>query len=64
MDWYHAWLGSKYAYTIELRPHLNNIFTNFLLDKEEIIPSGEEMWAAMEVILARLKKELNNTINE
>ena len=58
MDWYHAWLGSKYAYTIELRPHLNNIFTNFLLEKEEIIQSGEEMWAAMEVVLDRLLEEV------
>ena len=60
MDWYHAWLGSKYAYTIELRPKLKegDWGDGFLLDPEEIIPSGVEMWAAMEDILARLKKEL------
>ena len=60
MDWYHAWLGSKYAYTIELRPVLleGDTGDGFLLDPKEIIPSGVEMWAAMEDILARLKKEL------
>ena len=58
LDWYYAILGSRYAFLIELRPEIVDLDKNFLLPAEEIIPSGEEMWAAMENILKRLLDEI------
>ena len=54
-DWYYGSLGSRYAYTIELRDKGEK---GFLLPKEQIIPSGEEMWAAMEAVLSKLIDEI------
>jgi len=50
-DWYKGVLGSRFAFTVELRDTGNY---GFVLPKEQIIPSGEEMWAAMEVVIAKL----------
>ena len=47
-DWYTS-LGSRFVYTTELRDQ----GYSFLLPPEQIIPSGEEMWAAYEVMLAK-----------
>ena len=54
-DWYKDVLGSRFVYTLELRDKGNH---GFVLPKEQIIPSGEEMWAAMEVVIARLIDEI------
>merc|ERR1712012_348705 len=50
-DWYKGVLGSRFAFTVELR---DTGAYGFVLPKEQIIPSGEEMWAAMEVVIAKL----------
>jgi len=50
-DWYKGVLGSRFAFTVELRDTGNY---GFLLPPEQIIPSGEEMWAAMEVVIQKL----------
>ena len=50
-DWYKGVLGSRFAFTTELRDTGNY---GFLLPKEQIIPSGEEMWAAFEVVIAKI----------
>jgi len=50
-DWYKGVLGSRFAFTTELRDTGNY---GFVLPKEQIIPSGEEMWAAFEVVIAKL----------
>merc|ERR1711963_460161 len=44
-DWYKS-LGMRYAFTTELR---DTGHYGFELPKSQIIPSGEEMWAAFEV---------------
>jgi len=50
-DWYKGVLGSRFAYTTELR---DTGRYGFELPKDQIIPSGEEMWAAFEVVIARM----------
>merc|ERR1711971_1483630 len=50
-DWYKGVLGSRFAYTTELR---DTGFYGFVLPPDQIIPSGEEMWAAMEVVIAKM----------
>merc|ERR1712172_168029 len=50
-DWYKGVLGSRFAYTTELR---DTSFYGFVLPPDQIIPSGEEMWAAMEVVIAKM----------
>merc|ERR1711997_957958 len=50
-DWYKGVLGARFAYTAELR---DTGFYGFVLPKEQIIPSGEEMWAAFEVVIAKM----------
>jgi len=50
-DWYKGVLGSRFAFTVELRDTGNY---GFVLPKEQIIPSGEEMWAAFQVVIAKL----------
>ena len=50
-DWYMS-LGTRFVYTPELR---DNGY-GFLLPPQYIIPSGEEVWAAWEVIFAKLKE--------
>ena len=37
--------GIKYAMTMELRPTSSDYHLNFVLPPEEIIPTGEEIWA-------------------
>jgi len=50
-DWYKGVLGSRFAFTTELR---DTGFYGFVLPKEQIIPSGEEMWAAFEVVINKI----------
>jgi len=47
-DWYEGVLGSRFSFTTELR---DTGFHGFILPKEQIIPSGEEMWAGFEVVI-------------
>ena len=50
-DWYKGALGTRFSFTTELRDTGRH---GFILPKEEIIPSGEEMWAAFEVVIQRM----------
>lgn len=50
-DWYKGGLGTRFAYTTELRDTGRH---GFLLPADEIIPSGEEMWAAFEVVIKKM----------
>jgi len=49
-DWYKS-LGMRYVFTTELR---DTGRYGFVLPADQIIPSGEEMWAAFEVVIARI----------
>merc|ERR1712228_833009 len=49
-DWYKS-LGMRYAFTTELR---DTGRYGFVLPPNQIIPSGEEMWAGFEVVIARI----------
>jgi len=51
-DWYKS-IGMRYAFTTELR---DTGTWGFVLPKEQIIPSGEEMWAGFEVVIARVQE--------
>ena len=53
MDWYKGTLKSRFSYTIELRKGKPNN-RRWILPKEEIIPSGEEMWAALSVMFRKM----------
>jgi len=50
-DWYKGVLGSRFSFTTELR---DTGLHGFILPKDQIIPSGEEMWAGFEVVINRL----------
>jgi len=50
-DWYRGVLGSRFSFTTELRDTGRH---GFVLPKDQIIPSGEEMWAGFEVVINRL----------
>jgi len=50
-DWYKGVLGTRFAFTTELR---DTGIHGFILPKEQIIPSGEEMWAGFEVVIAKI----------
>jgi len=50
-DWYKGVLGTRLAFTTELRDTGSH---GFILPKEQIIPSGEEMWAGFEVVINRI----------
>merc|ERR1712215_551040 len=50
-DWYKGVLGSRFAFTTELRDTGSH---GFILPKAQIIPSGEEMWAGFEVVINRI----------
>merc|ERR1712241_983809 len=50
-DWYKGVLGSRFTFTTELRDTGNY---GFILPPDQIIDSGEEIWAAMEVIIKQL----------
>lgn len=45
-DWYKGILGARFVYTTELR---DTGRYGFRLPPEQIIPSGEELWAAFKV---------------
>jgi len=50
-DWYKGGLGTRFSFTTELR---DTGRYGFVLPKEQIIPSGEEMWAGFEVVMKKL----------
>jgi len=50
-DWYKGVLGTRFSFTTELR---DTGAHGFILPKEQIIESGEEMWAGFEVVIAKI----------
>jgi len=52
-DWYKGSLGTRFAFTTELRDTGRH---GFVLPADQIIPSGEEMWAGFEVVIKTLIK--------
>jgi len=50
-DWYKGVLGTRFSFTTELR---DTGLHGFILPKEQIQPSGEEMWAGFEVVINRI----------
>jgi len=50
-DWYKGVLGSRFAFTMELR---DTGLHGFILPADQIIPNGEEMWAGLEVEIKAL----------
>merc|ERR1712226_1488989 len=53
-DWYKS-LGMRFAFTTELR---DTGHFGFELPKDQIIPSGEEMWAGFEVVIDRVQQTI------
>ena len=54
-DWYAGVLKSRFTYTIELRKGTPND-RRWILPKEEIKPSGEEVWEALRVMFKKMIK--------
>jgi len=50
-DWYRGGLGTRYSFTTELR---DTGHYGFELPPEQIIPSGEELFAGMKVVFQKL----------
>jgi carboxypeptidase A4 len=50
-DWYCGVLKARFAYTIELR---DTGRYGFILPEDQILPSGEELWAAQEVVFKKM----------
>ena len=46
-DWVKGVAGIKYSYALELR---DNGTYGFMLPQEQVIPTAEEVWAALEAI--------------
>lgn len=51
-DWSKS-IGVKYVYTIEVRPDMND-WNGFVLPAAQIVPTSEEVWAALKVIADRV----------
>ena len=49
-DWYRGGLGTTYSYTTELR---DTGLYGFLLPPNQIVPSGEEVFAGMKVVFEK-----------
>ena len=57
-DWYKGALGTRYSFTIELRGKSGaSEYYGFDLPPEEIIPSGEELFAGMKVVFHKLVQD-------
>jgi len=57
-DWYKGVLGTRYAFTTELR---DTGVHGFVLPKDQIIPSGEEMWAGFEVVINKILSDIQES---
>jgi len=53
-DWYKS-IGMRYVFTTELR---DTGYYGFVLPKEQIIPSGEEMWAGFETVVNKVLEDI------
>ena len=49
-DWYTGVVGTRFAYTLELRDQ----GYGFVLPARQIIPSGEETWAMYDYLLKKM----------
>merc|ERR1712004_313081 len=56
--WYKGVLGTRYAFTTELR---DTGVHGFVLPKDQIIPSGEEMWAGFEVVINKILSDIQES---
>ncbi len=57
VDWAYAQAGIKYSYSIELRDGLDEKGYGFLLPPEQIIPTGQEMYAFQAAVAREIIKE-------
>jgi len=53
-DWYKS-IGMRYVFTTELR---DTGYYGFVLPPEQIIPSGEEMWAGFETVVNKVLADM------
>jgi len=51
-DWAKGVAGIKYSYTVELRDQGD---FGFLLPRSQIVPTGEEMWAAIQAAVEEME---------
>jgi murein tripeptide amidase MpaA len=49
IDWQYSVGNTSYAYAVELRPNSNN-FNGFELPRTQIIPTAQEIWAAVSTL--------------
>ena len=49
-DWYTGVIQARYTYTVELRDQ----GYSFLLPEDQIVPSGEEIWAAYATVFDKV----------
>jgi len=55
-DWVKAEAGVKYAFIAELRPE-RSVPNGFIVDRDQILPTGQEIWAAVEVLADQVLRE-------
>ena len=65
MDWYKAprsqgGVGARFTYTIELRDDFEDPHYGFLLPPDQIIPSGQELWAAERAVFMKIIQVSNS----
>lgn len=53
-DWYLEKLGVRFPYTVELSPTVEDYLIGFKLPPERIRSVGEEIWAALQVVLKKI----------
>ncbi len=56
IDWAYGEAGVKYSYTIELR---DTGQYGFLLPPDQIVPTGEEIYAFHRAVMRGIREELN-----
>jgi len=60
MDWVKGKANITFSYALELRPSGELGLAGFAVNKSNIIPSGEEIWAGMKVVAEEVILKFGN----
>ena len=57
MDWVKGYLGTQYAYGMELRP-TQNVRNGFITTTDSIQPATQDVWEGLKVVVQRAATDL------
>ena len=58
MDWVKGYLGTQYAYGMELRP-TQNVRNGFITTTDSIQPATQDVWEGLKVVVQRAAADLH-----